>query len=207
MATGNPLTFEDLRQVGLSEAKAKWGWFVGVGALMILAGLIAIGSAVFATVFSVMMLGWMLIFTGVIEAAHSFGCKNWGGFFVNLLSGILYTVVGFMMLANPGASAVALTLLIAMFLIFGGIFRSIVAIMMRFPNWGLLLVHGIVSLVLGICIWRGWPLTGLWVIGLFVGIELLFNGITLVTLGFGVRSVDPAKTAAETGSPETASAG
>ena len=156
---------------------------------MIVVGVIAMGSAFLATVFSVMLLGWMLVVTGVIESAHAFGCKRWGGFFINLLSGVLYTVVGFMMIANPGASAVALTLLIAMYLIFGGIFRTVAALLTRYPGWGLLLLHGVVSLVLGISIWRGWPLTGLWVIGLFVGIEMIFNGAGLVALGLGIRNM------------------
>ena len=84
---------------------------------------------------------------------------------------ILYVVVGFMIVANPGAAAVTLTLLIALFLMFGGIFRIVVALILRFPHWGWLFLHGIVNLLLGIAIWRRWPWDGLWVIGLFIGIE------------------------------------
>src|SRR5688572_29807104 len=121
---------------------------------------------------------------GVLQAVHAFTCKAWSGFFIDLLTGILYAVVGFMIVANPGATAVALTLLISMFLIFGGIFRIVVAVAVRFQNSVWLLLHGAVNLLLGIAIWRQWPLSGLWVIGLFVGIDMLLNGWSLVMLGF-----------------------
>jgi uncharacterized membrane protein HdeD (DUF308 family) len=94
-----------------------------------------------------------------------------------------------MVVANPGATAVALTLLIAMFLIFGGIFRIVASISVRYPNWGWILLHGVVNVVLGIMIWREWPVSGLWIIGLFLGIELIFNGWSLVMLGFAARSL------------------
>lgn len=94
-----------------------------------------------------------------------------------------------MVVANPGATAVALTLLIAMFLIFGGIFRIAAAVSVRYPNWGWVLLHGGVNLLLGILIWRQWPLSGLWVIGLFIGIEMLFNGWSLVMLGLSAKNL------------------
>ena len=126
---------------------------------------------------------------GVLQAAHACSCKGWGGFFIDLLTGILYVVVGFMVVANPGTTAVALTLLIAMFLTFGGIFRIMVALVVRFQNWIWLLLHGVVNLLLGIAIWRQWPLSGLWVIGLFVGIDMLFNGWSLVMLGLAAKNL------------------
>ena len=123
------------------------------------------------------------------KGVHAFSCAKWSGFFIDLLTGILYVVVGFMMIANPGESAAALTLLIAMFLMFGGIFRIVVAISTRYQHWGWLLLHGVVSLLLGISIWRQWPLSGLWVIGLFVGIDMLLNGWSLVMLGLAAHKL------------------
>jgi uncharacterized membrane protein HdeD (DUF308 family) len=131
-----------------------------------------------------------------LEAIHAFACKAWGGFFVDLLTGILYTVAGFMIVANPGVAAVTLTLLLAMFLIFEGIFRVVVALVVRFPNWGWLLLHGVVDVILGICIWQSWPVSGLWVIGLFVGIDMLFNGWSLVMLGLAAKNLKTAQAAA-----------
>jgi uncharacterized membrane protein HdeD (DUF308 family) len=105
------------------------------------------------------------------------------GFFIDRLTGLLYVAVGFMIVANPEISAISLTLLIALFLIFGGIFKIAVAITGRYQHWAWLLLYGVVTLALGISIWRQWPLSGLWVVGLFVGIDMVLNGWSLVMLG------------------------
>lgn len=173
--------------VGLEELRKRWGWYVGLGVLLVVLGLAALGSSVLMTLATVVFIGWLLIAAGVVEAVHAFACKGWSGFFIDLLTGILYAVVGFMIVANPGATAVALTLLVAMFLIFGGVFRIAVAVAIRFQNWGWLLLHGVVDLLLGIAIWRQWPVSGLWVIGLFVGIDMLLNGWSLIMLGFAAK--------------------
>jgi len=196
MATGTNPAVANLSAVGIEELQKKWGWFLGLGILLIIGGTVALGSAFVMTVFSMVFLGWLMIGGGVLEAIHAFGCKKWSGFFIDLLTGILYVVVGFMIVANPGATAVALTLLIAMFLIFGGISRVVIALVVRYQNWGWLLLHGVVNLVLGIAIWRQWPLSGLWVIGLFVGIDFVFNGWSLVMLGLAAKNL-PAPTAAD----------
>jgi uncharacterized membrane protein HdeD (DUF308 family) len=138
-----------------------------------------------------------MIAGGILQAIHAFACKKWSGFFIDLLTGLLYIVVGFMCVANPGATAVALTLLIAMFLMFGGIFRIVIALIMRHQHWGWLLLHGAINLLLGILIWRQWPLSGLWVIGLFVGIDMIINGWSLVMLGLTAKNL-PATAAADT---------
>ena len=179
-----------LEQVGLQEVRRNWGWYLALGLVFVLLGTIAIGRSYLLTVVSVRFFGWLMIFGGIMEGIHAFWKeRGWGGFFIDLLTSILYVVVGFMVVANPGATAVALTLLIAMFLIFGGIFRIAAAISVRYPNWGSVLLHGVVNLLLGILIWRQWPLSGLWVIGLFIGIEMLFNGWSLVMLGLSAKNL------------------
>ncbi len=176
-----------LHLVGLEELRKRWGWFLALGILLIVLGTIAIGSTFLMTLVTMVFLGWLMIVGGVLQALHAFSCKSWSGFFIDLLMGILYAVVGFMLVANPGSSAVALTLLIAMFLIFGGIFRIVASLAVRYANWGWLLLNGVIALILGILIWRQWPVSGLWVIGLFVGIDMLFNGWSLVMLALAAR--------------------
>ena len=189
MSPESSLTAVSLSSVGIEELQRKWGWFVALGVLLIIGGTVAFGSAILMTVFSMILLGWLLIVGGVLESIHACGCKKWGGFFIDLLTGLLYVVVGFMFVANPTATAVTLTLLIAMFLIFGGIFRVVVALVVRYQNWGWVLLHGVVNLLLGIAIWRQWPLSGLWVIGLFVGIDMICNGWSLVMLGLIAKNL------------------
>ena len=164
-----------------------WLWFVVVGVIQVILGIIALAMPLVMGLATAVLIGWVLIVGGVIGIVHGFADRNWRGFFLNLLSGILYLVIGFMVVANPDAALVVVTLLIAMFLIFGGIFRTIMALIERFPHRGWMLLNGVISLLLGISIWRQWPLSGLWVVGLFVGIEMLFHGWSMVMLGLAAR--------------------
>ena len=157
---------------------------------MVVLGTIDLGVSVATTIVSVWLFGWLLIIGGVLEGVHAFWReRGWGGFFIDLLTGILYVVVGFMIVAHPAETALTLTLVIALFLMFGGLFRIVVALMLRFPHWGWLALHGVVNLLLGIAIWRQWPLSGLWLIGLFVGLDLVFNGWSLVMLGLAAKKI------------------
>jgi uncharacterized membrane protein HdeD (DUF308 family) len=92
------------------------------------------------------------------------------------------------MIENPVAAAVGLTLLVAACLLVGGILRIVLSVAERFDGWRWLLLNGIISLLLGLSIWRQWPLSGQWVIGLFVGIEILFSGLSWLMLGLAVRA-------------------
>ena len=94
-----------------------------------------------------------------------------------------------MVVANPKATAVTLTLLIAVFLIFEGVFRIVTAISVRYPNWSWMILQGAVSLLMGVMIWWQWPLSGVWVIGLFVGIQMILNGWSLVMLGLTAKNL------------------
>jgi uncharacterized membrane protein HdeD (DUF308 family) len=188
MATGTTLL--GLHTIGAQELKKNWGWFLALGIVMLVLGVIALGAAVATTIVSVMLFGWLLIVGGALSIGHSFWReRGWGGFFIDLLIGILYIVVGFMLVANPAAAAVTLTLLIALFLMFGGLLRIVVALSMRFHHWGWLLLNGVVTLLLGIAIWAQWPLAGLWVIGLFIGIDMIFNGWGLIMLALAARAI------------------
>ena len=175
---------------GAGELRRSWGWFLALGIVLIVLGTIAIGSAFVMTITSVFFFGWILIVGGVMEAVHAFWReKGWAGFFLDLLTGILYVVAGWMMVTNPQESALLLTLVIAMFLVFEGVFRIVAALAARYPHWGWVMFNGVISLILGIMIWRRWPYSGLWVIGLFVGIEMLLNGWSLVMLSLSARNL------------------
>ena len=178
-----------IQLTGGGELKRSWGWFLTLGIVLIVLGTIALGSALYMTIASVFFIGWLLIIGGVMEAVHAFWRKRWAGFFLDLLTGVLYVVVGWMMVTNPKESALLLTLIIAMFLVFEGVFRIVAALTARYPHWGWVLFNGVISLLLGVMIWRQWPYSGLWVIGLFVGIEMLLNGWSLVMLSLTARNL------------------
>ena len=185
---GFPLEPVDMQEVG-----QHWGWFLALGIFMVIVGTLALGSSVAVTLFSMIFLGWLMILAGIVEAVHAFWKKEWGGLFLHLLIGVLYIVVGFMVLANPAASALSLTLIMAIFFILMGIFRIIVAAAMRFPHWGWVLFNGIITFILGIIIWRQWPISGLWVIGLFIGIDLIISGWAWIMLSCAARRAAPQK--------------
>ena len=174
---------------GFEAVKRNWGWFVALGIVQIVLGTIALGESVLMTLFSVVMLGWILIIGGLFSIFHAFVERQWRGFVIDLLTGLLYVAVGFMMVGNPGELAVTLTLLIALFLIFGGVSRMVEALIVRggCPHSGWVFLNGVVTLVMGVMIWRRWPSSGLWVIGLFVGIEMILYGWSSVMLGLAAR--------------------
>ena len=167
----------------------NWGWLLAFGILMIVLGVFAIGAPAVATIAVQIMLGWILVIGGVAEAIHAFMAQGWRGFLLELLSAILYLGVGILLLVNPVAGALALTVVLAVFLIVEGIFKVIMALRVRdHRGWGWLLASGLLSLLLGILIWNEWPVAGLWVIGLLVGIQLLFTGWSLVMLALAARA-------------------
>jgi uncharacterized membrane protein HdeD (DUF308 family) len=193
MPPETPVVTTELHLVGIHELRKRWGWFLALGILLVVLGMTALGSSIFMTLATMVFVGWLMIVSGIFQAVHAFTCKGWSGFFIDLLTGLLYTVVGFMIVANPAATAITLTLLIAILLIFGGIFRIVVALSVRYPNWSWLLLHGVINLILGISIWQQWPLDGLWVIGLFVGIDMIFNGWSLVMLSLAAKNLPTSK--------------
>jgi uncharacterized membrane protein HdeD (DUF308 family) len=168
----------------------KWGWLVVLGIILMLLGVFTLGHAVLATLVSTLLIGWLLVIGGVVEAVHSFQVRGWGGFLLGLLLAVLYVVAGIIILGAPAGSALALTLVIAAYLLVGGIFRVVAALTLRFPGSGWLAFSGIVAAVLGIAVWRNWPATGLWFLGLCVGVELLVQGASWFALGLTVHSVD-----------------
>ncbi len=169
-------------QLGIEEVRAHRTWFLCLGAVLIVIGTIAIGSVELMTMVSVIFLGWLLIFGGLFEIIHGFARRAWGGFFINLMGGALYAVTGILMVTHPEVAAVTLTLMIAMLLIVAGTFRIFVAFSIPMHHRGWLILNGAISLLLGFSIMSWWPASGLWVIGLFIGIDMIFDGWTEVML-------------------------
>ena len=159
----------------LSAIGREWGWFVFVGALLMVVGLIALSSVVAASLATAIVIGFLLLFSGLAETFGAFWARNWSGFFLHLLSGVLSIVVGVLFLRAPVGALLALTLLLACLLIVAGLFKISAALAYRFAMWGWPLASGVIDLILGVLIWLQWPASAMWVIGLFVGISLV-NG-------------------------------
>lgn len=167
----------------------NWRWLLALGILMIILGVFAIGAPVVATIAFQVVLGWILVIGGIAQGVHAFMAKGWGGFLFELLSALLYLAVGALLLVNPVEGALALTIVLAAFLIVEGIFKIVMAWRVRgHARWGWLLASGILSLILGALIWAQWPSSALWVIGLLVGVHLLFTGWALIMLALAARA-------------------
>jgi uncharacterized membrane protein HdeD (DUF308 family) len=173
----------------LEALHESWLFIAGLGVALILVGFAAIGSSFFATLATMLIFGILLLIGGIVQVFTAFWGRRWRGFVSQVLAGVLYLVVGVFLIERPLEAAAGLTLLVAAGLLVGGILRIILAVMERFGGWGWALLNGVISVALGLAIWRQWPLSGLWVIGLFVGIEMLFSGLSWVMLGLAVRSL------------------
>lgn len=172
----------------LAALRKEWWWFLLLGLLLIVSGSIAISYAFLASVAVITLFGFLLVLGGIAQVVAAFWIGRWSGFAISLLAGILYIVVGGLTVARPVEGLEALTLLIGAFLLVGGIFRSVAAMTLRLHHWGWLLLNGLITVLLGLMILADWPESSLWVIGLFVGIDMLFNGWAWVMLSLGLRS-------------------
>ncbi len=177
------------RSFGLRDICKSWGWLLAFGIVLVVVGTLAVGASFITTLATVVAFGVLLLVGGGAQIVGAFFSRKWSGFFLQLLAGVLYLVVGLLMVSNPLIAAAGLTLLLAAFFLVGGVARIVVAVSERFENWGWVLLNGVVTLLLGILIWRGWPASALWVIGLFVGIEMIFCGWSWVMLGLTARRI------------------
>jgi uncharacterized membrane protein HdeD (DUF308 family) len=164
-------------------------WLLVLGALLIVVGLVAMSSSFIATLATVVMVGVLLMIGGTVEIVDAFLGRGWRGFWMHLLAGIMYVVLGFFLVQRPLAVAAFFTLMLAASFFVGGLFRIVVAVSERFYGWGWVLLNGVITLVLGILIWREWPEAAFWVIGLFVGIDMLFAGWSLVITALTIRGI------------------
>jgi uncharacterized membrane protein HdeD (DUF308 family) len=172
---------------GLAELSGKWGWYLALGVFLVILGVIATGSAVATTLLSVIVVGWVLLVSGAGLVIFSFLTGKWSGFLLSLAAGVLSIIAGIELLGNPVAGAVAITMVIGTVLLVAGVFRSISAIAMRFPNWGWALLSGIVTFALGVILVRNWQVTALWFLGFAVGIDLILHGISWMAFALGIH--------------------
>src|SRR5437764_3743559 len=173
----------------LGDLRRKWGWFLALGIVMIVFGMIALAIMPAATIGTVLILGWLMIFSGIVEAVHGFQVRSWGGFFLHLLGGIVGVLIGLLVVTHPVAGALAWTLLFASFFTVIGIFRVAAAITLKFPHWGWAVFDGIVTLALGILLWAEWPFSGFWFLGLAVGISLILRGWSYLMFALAIHSL------------------
>lgn len=129
-----------------------------------------------------------MLVAGILQVVHALSVKSWGRFFWWLLSGIVYAAAGVIAFMNPLLAASVLTLLLAAALLAAGAMRIVVGLGHRSePNWGWIVAAGVVTALAGLIIALGWPVNSLFVLGLFLGIDLIFQGMTLTMVGLRLK--------------------
>ena len=172
--------------------RAKSGWIIALGVVYLIAGFIALGSVAMATVASVLVVGVMMIIAGVAEVFSAFQIKSWGKFLLWALLGVLYIFAGFVTFENPLLAAVLLTLILGASLVASGIMRIFLGFSMkRETPWIWVVLSGVITLLLGLLILARWPVSSLYILGLFLGIDLIMAGAGWIGIGLGLHRGAP----------------
>ncbi len=173
---------------GDSTVPHKPGWFLFLGIIYVFAGVLAIITPEIVTLFSVVFFGTLLLIAGIATLIHAFWTHRWDGFAVQLLAGVLASVAGFLLITDAAAGAAVITIILAGYFLASGFFRLGFGVMRAsLHHRTALIVSGLVTLLLGVLIAVHWPNSSLWVIGTFVGIDLIFYGFSLITLARALK--------------------
>lgn len=180
-----------INNVNESSFSKNWLWYLILGSLLTICGILAISASVMTTLFTVVFIGFLLAFFGLVSLIDTFQrwWRQWGIFLPHFVFALLYLVLGIMFVKNPVMASASLTLFLAFLFIAFGIYRIIFALSVKFASWGWILFNGIITLILGILILAGWPGTSLFIIGLFVGIDLVFGGLSLMMAALVSHSI------------------
>ncbi len=189
MTTGVEKTEFNPVQEMFGEVQANWGWLLALGIVFVILGFIGLGMTFAVTMASVLMYGVLLLIGAGAQFVDAAKCKGWKGIIWHVLIALLYVVAGIVVIQNPLAASAILTLMLAGALIVVGVARGIMAIQMRAAsNWLWPFLGGLVSIILGCIIMAHWPVSGLWVIGLFVSIELMVHGWSYIFVALSAKS-------------------
>jgi uncharacterized membrane protein HdeD (DUF308 family) len=167
-------------------------WWLGLlflGIVQLIGGVIALAVPLAASLAAAIVFGAVLVVAGVFQAVHAFGVRKWSGVLLHAVGALLYIAAGILMLLFPLTGALTLTLVVAALLLADGVLRSVIAYNLRpEAGWGWVLAAGLAGIAVGIFLLIGWPLTGLWAIGILLGVNLLCAGAANCALAVGFRT-------------------
>jgi uncharacterized membrane protein HdeD (DUF308 family) len=187
MATGTQATAASLHPL-FGELGRHWGWLLAVGILSVILGTVGLGMTWMLTLASVVYFGVLLIVIGVAQLLQTFKAAGWKSTFLQILIGLLYLAAGIMVVSRPLLASLTLTWALGFALIVVGVMRIVVGVQHRGTSgWAGAVVGGIITLLLGLLILARWPSDALWVIGLFLAIELIVNGYTQILVALAAR--------------------
>jgi len=164
----------------------KWEWFLGFGITLTGSGIAAIVRSATAKVTSLRFFGWLMVLASIIDLVSAFTLVKWAGFSLHLLLAILCGVTGVIFLRSPAISAELPTLAASIFFLIAGLYQVVVAFWTHLPGFGWQVANGIITFILGGLLLVEWPVSGLFAIGLFVGVALFSYGWTWIALALGL---------------------
>lgn len=172
------------------EVRKNWGWIMFMGILLVALGAVGLYMSGLTTLVSVFYIGVMLLAGGVLILIDVFKAEGWKAKFWDVLIALAYIAAGIIMIANPGASAVWFTMFIAAFLLVSGAARIIIGLQIRseVSGWGWTVAGGIASILLALMIFAKWPSSSVWVIGMFVAIEMIMQGISMISIARAAKA-------------------
>jgi uncharacterized membrane protein HdeD (DUF308 family) len=164
------------------------GFSIFIGIMLVILGILAIGSPLMAGIAVAYLVGTFVLVGGILQTAFAFRAKSWGWGILTFLLGALTVALGIVMIADPLWNLGLLTIFLAVYFFVDGAVEIVHAFQVRpIGGWGWMLFSGIVAVLLAIMIWRQWPLSGAWAIGILVGVKILFNGWAMIALGMAAR--------------------
>ncbi|CEG55798.1 HdeD family acid-resistance protein [Legionella fallonii] len=180
---------QEVSKSDLRELKRNWGWILGFGILFLILGCIGLGMVVGLTLVSMIFFSALLIIAGITHIVDVFKHRDWKGIIWQSLIAILYIVAGSIIFYDPFLASTLITAILAGLLIVIGVTRIIMAFALKdSTGWIWLLLAGITAIILGILILIQWPISGLWVIGLFIAIEMIVTGWTYIFIALSLRA-------------------
>lgn len=180
--------FRERKVVG-REASATWGTAFFFGAMLVVLGIFSWSAAGIASLASVLLFGGIILAGGIFEIFSAIRHRKTISFAPPFLGGLLSVAVGAILLARPLAGLSAITLLLGGYFLASGLFRGLISIIDRYPNWGWDLLYGIVAVVAGATVLRQWPISSLWVVGTLVGAVLFMRGVAMMGAALSLRKV------------------
>jgi uncharacterized membrane protein HdeD (DUF308 family) len=175
---------------GLCEIRHKWMLGLVLGVSLIVLGVVALTNTVFASVISIIFLGWIFIVSGIIEAVQAIHYRKNGRVFMHVVNAILSILVGVVLFAHPIEGTLIVTILIAIYFCVMGTVRTVISLRVKTPYWGWTLIDGLISVVLGVFILENLQTEGLWILGFFIGINLMFSGWSQLLLAIAAHSLE-----------------
>jgi uncharacterized membrane protein HdeD (DUF308 family) len=184
----------DSMQRRLADAiHAHWKFFLAEGVVMLVLGLLAIAVPEVASLAIAILIGWLFFVGGIFRTMSVLRHRGMPGFAWSLLTAVLAIVLGLVLLLRPIAGVLTLTIALVVFFVVEGVAAILLAVEHRqhLPSWGWVLLSGLVDLLLAYLIWDGWPSSAGWAIGLLVGINMVFVGLSLIMTALAARTMAP----------------